>query len=59
MQQAASDACGFVEGLTQEDFLADKRTQRAVIMSILSIGEAATKIMDGHAGFARSHGEVR
>ena len=59
MQRTASDACGFVEGLTQEGFLADKRTQRAVIMSILSIGEATTKIMDGHPGFALARGEVR
>ena len=26
MQQAATDACGFVEGLGKDDFLADKRT---------------------------------
>lgn len=26
MQQAATDACGFVEGLVKEDFLEDKRT---------------------------------
>jgi uncharacterized protein with HEPN domain len=47
MQQAASDACGFVEGLTRQGFLADKRTQQAVVMSLFIIGEAATKIMDG------------
>ena len=27
IEQAAVDACGFVKGLTREDFLADKRTQ--------------------------------
>ena len=27
MQQAATDACCFVEGLTKEDFFVDKRTQ--------------------------------
>ena len=27
MQQAATDTCGFVEGLAKEDFLEDKRTQ--------------------------------
>lgn len=32
MQQAATDACEFVKGLAKEDFLADKRTQQAVIM---------------------------
>ena len=27
MQQAATDACSFLEGLAKDDFLADKRTQ--------------------------------
>lgn len=31
IQQAATDACSFVEGLTKDDFLADKRTQQAVV----------------------------
>jgi len=35
MQQAATDACNFVEGLTKEDFLEDQRTQQAVIMSLI------------------------
>ncbi len=43
MQVAASDACSFVEGLDQADFLDDKRTQSAVVMSLIVIGEAATK----------------
>lgn len=58
MRQAAADACGYVEGLSKEDFLADKRTQQAVIMNLLIIGEAATKIMDGYAAFAEQNPEV-
>jgi uncharacterized protein with HEPN domain len=58
MQQATSDACGFVEGLAKEDFLADKRTQQAVIMSLVIIGEAATKVMDGYAEFIQAQPEV-
>lgn len=45
IHQAATDAFSFVEGLTKEDFFADKRTQQAVIMSLIIIGEAATKIV--------------
>ncbi len=41
MQQAATDACNFVDGLDKDDFLSDKRTQQAVIMSLIIIGEAA------------------
>ena len=58
IQQAATDVRSFVEGLHKDDFLADKRTQQAVIMSLVIIGEAATKVMDGHAGFAQSHPQV-
>lgn len=58
MQQAATDACSFVEGLSKADFIADKRTQQAVIMGLIVIGEAATKIMDQHAEFADPHPEV-
>ena len=58
MQQAATDACGFVEGLAKEDFLEDKRTQQAVIMSLIIIGEAVTKVMDGYAEFAQAHAQV-
>lgn len=46
MRQAAIDACDFVEGLSKTDFLEDKRTQQAVIMSLIIIGEASTKIME-------------
>lgn len=58
MQQAAADACSFVEGLTKDKFLADKRTQQAVIMSLVIIGEAATKVMDGYSDFAQTHPNV-
>ncbi|WP_322013429.1 DUF86 domain-containing protein [Paraburkholderia sp. J12] len=58
IQQAAMEACSFADGMIKDDFLQDKRTQRAVIMSLLIIGEAATKVMDGYAGFTTSHPEL-
>lgn len=58
IQQAAIDARSFVEGLTKEDFFADKRSQQAVVMSFIIIGEAATKVMDGYAKFTQAHPEV-
>ena len=58
MQQAATDACSFVEGLAKDGFLEDKRTQQAVILSLIIIGEAATKVMDGYAEFTEAHPEV-
>ncbi len=58
IRQAAADARSFVEGLTKDDFLADKRTQQAVILSLIVIGEAATKVLDGYAAFTQAHAEV-
>lgn len=55
MKQAASDACDFVNDLSKDAFLKDKRTQQAVIMSLIIIGEAATKVMDRYADFIRQH----
>ncbi len=45
-------------GLTKQDFLADKRTQQAVILNIIVIGEAATKLLQAHSDFLDHHPEV-
>ncbi len=58
MRQAASDACSFVEGLSKAEFLTDKRTQQAVVMSLIIIGEAATKVMDHYPAFTEKHANV-
>ncbi|MHB1084256.1 MAG: HepT-like ribonuclease domain-containing protein [Thiobacillus sp.] len=58
IQQAAADACSFIDGMSKEDFLADKRTQSAIVMSLVVIGEAATKVMDSYPEFAGQHPEV-
>ncbi|WP_084627947.1 HepT-like ribonuclease domain-containing protein, partial [Elstera litoralis] len=36
----------------------DKRTQQAVVMSIIIVGEAATKIMDQYPDFATAHPHI-
>jgi uncharacterized protein with HEPN domain len=58
MLTAANDARGFVDGMSKEDFLADKRTQQAVVMSLVIIGEAAARIMDNHSEFIASNPEI-
>jgi uncharacterized protein with HEPN domain len=58
MLTAAHDARGFVEGMTKEKFLTDKRTQQAVIMSLVIIGEAAARIIDQYGEFAATHGAI-
>ncbi len=58
IRQAAIDAIRFVEGLSKDDFLADKRTQQAVIMSLLVIGEAAIQLTNQHSEFTNAHPSV-
>lgn len=58
MLQAATNARVFVEGLAKDDFLADLKTQQAVVMSLLVIGEASSKIMDRYAEFAARYDQV-
>jgi uncharacterized protein with HEPN domain len=58
MLTAANDARRFIDGMSKEDFLADKRTQQAVVMSLVIIGEAADRIMDKHSEFITDHPEI-
>lgn len=58
MHDAAGQACTYVESMEKEDFLADKRTQQAVILNIVIIGEAATKLLKDYDGFLRGHPEI-
>ena len=55
MDEAAKLACSFVNEMQKIDFLADKRTQQAVILNIMIIGEAATKLLQNHADFLERH----
>ena len=41
---AARDAVGFAEGLSFEDFTADRRTQLSIVKSTEIVGEAASRV---------------
>lgn len=58
MRQAIADAQSFTEGMAQADFEQDRRTQQAVVMSLIVLGEAATKVMDQHSAFAAEHSNI-
>ena len=58
MRQAIADAQTFTEGMAPADFMQDRRTQQAVVMSLIVLGEAATKVMDQYPDFAASHAEI-
>jgi uncharacterized protein with HEPN domain len=41
----SAEACTFVEGLSKEAFLGDRRTQQAVIMNLQIAGEGVRKLL--------------
>jgi uncharacterized protein with HEPN domain len=49
MLAATTDAMTFIEGMSRDEFLADKKTQQAVVMSLLIIGECSTRVLDKHS----------
>ena len=45
MDEAIGLARSFVDGLTKDDFLADRKTQQAVILNLIVLGEADTILL--------------
>jgi len=55
MTEAIALARSFTEGMAKADFLADKRTQQAVILNLIVLGEAASKIAAEFPEFTTAH----
>lgn len=58
MLESAQLACSYVEGSNREVFAADRRTQQAVILNVIVLGEAATKISQGYPDFIAQHADL-
>ncbi|MEO5606675.1 MAG: DUF86 domain-containing protein [Polaromonas sp.] len=58
MLEAARQACLYVETMNKADFLSDRRTQQAVILNLLILGEAVTKLLSQHEAFAARYPQV-
>lgn len=58
MLEAACQACSYIEGSTKEEFLADKKTQQAVILNLILIGEESTKLLKDDEAFILQHPQV-
>lgn len=58
IQLAAKDACSFIHGFSKDTFLVDRRTQNAVVMSLIVLGEASTKVMERYPDFVLGHATV-
>ena len=48
----------YVQGMSRDTFFADKKTQQAVVLNILIIGEAAAQIANEYPEWANRHPEV-
>ncbi len=58
MHDAAEKACAFLADMPQDEFLGDERTQMAVGMAIVLLGEASARIMTHYPGFPVDHPEI-
>jgi uncharacterized protein with HEPN domain len=58
IRKAAREACEFVVGMSRESFEHDLRTQKAVEMSLVILGEAASRVLEHHADFAANHPQL-
>jgi len=48
----------YVDGMSKEEFIQDRRTQQAVILNLIVVGEAATRLCGGHEEFVSKHPEI-
>jgi len=55
MLEAARLAGEYVHGFSKADFLQDRRTQQAVVLNLITIGEAAGRIANECKEFATAH----
>lgn len=58
VSEAAELACSHVEGMDKQEFLADRRTQQAVIMNVVIMGEAVTRMLQEYGTFLDRHPQV-
>lgn len=58
MHDLCLDIQNFIDGIELEDFLQDKRTQNAVAMSLLALGEVANSIYQKDAEFVEQNPQI-
>jgi uncharacterized protein with HEPN domain len=58
MLEAERLARADIEKTPKADFLNDRRTQQAVILNLITIGEAASRIVSDYGNFAATHSEI-
>lgn len=54
LKQAVRDVHVFVDGLSRDRFLSDRRTQQAVMMSLTTIGEISARVIAQYPEFVQT-----
>jgi uncharacterized protein with HEPN domain len=52
MLEATRLARSYVAGMDKPEFMSDRRTQQAVVLNLITLGEIATRLMSEHPEFA-------
>ena len=58
IEDAARDAVNYLSGMSKGDFKANGEKQAAVLLKMIVIGEAATRILQRHPDFIDLHPEM-
>jgi len=58
MVEASTQARTYIAGVSHQEFLRDAKTQDAVVLKLIVIGEAATQVMDESPEFVGLHPEI-
>jgi uncharacterized protein with HEPN domain len=58
MLEAARLAAEYVQDMDKAGFLQDRRTQQAVVLNLITIGEAAGRVVSECKEFATAHPEI-
>src|SRR5262249_61682634 len=56
--EASRLAREYIGGMSKDSFLKDRRTQQAVVLNLMTIGEAAARIVNECKEFAVAHPEI-
>jgi uncharacterized protein with HEPN domain len=56
--ESATQAQVYLQGMTREAFLADRRTQQAVVLNLMVIGETVNRLHDDDLAFLERHSTI-
>ena len=58
MLGATGQIRSYIEGVGKDDFLSDRRTQDAIVLNLIVLGETATRLLKDHPEFADAHANI-